>query len=859
MSLSLAQSEDRGWVKTEAGCEFWTVHTDAEKVTWDGDCKDGKVHGEGTLILYKKREAFYEFNGVMLDGTTKKGELKFADGDYGNLIWLWDDDPSVKKRVGKFEVTGETRIGELAGFEEAHLVVIYADGTYKSGIVIDEEWRELKTVEEIENHFINNYEKSIYESFIPIEISKKIIAISYFDNTSGDQLYDPLIKGLADMLISDLSNIESIKMVEREKLDALLKEIDLGGSKFIDNETAQNMGKGLGAQYILTGSFIVMGDAFRVDARLINVENGEIVFSKAVDGNKETFFDIEKELAKEIISKLELSVSKKTLSFMEEYGTRSYDAYYNWRVGNGHFFEEQYDSAMIYYEKSLEIDPQFDRPKNNKFTTYISLLTSRYPDLKMEIFSTKPFSGSLEDKQIIIDYFEYCQYLINYTTGLKDDQNIFLKASLQALYVKISDSYFQSFNNKTRALEIALRGTKQFPENDRILHQYARLNYLVKDYQKSIIAFGQLHKRSPDDTIILQTMSIIFQELENWEKVIEINEKWLQLEPEANNFNVLRNLANANYMIGEYATALEYFIKFPQLGMDKAESITYTAEGITYTGFCYFKLNQYPNAIDYLEKAIEVIESYGPEGALDTSKDNTHKELLPRIFDYLADSYERIGDYNKAIEIYKKSINKVGSHKSPSQLATNLASAYQKLDSQKKAKKYYKKAIKLDPNNWNAYNNYAYFYQKQGDLKTAEDMFKANIQRAPNIPNVYHSMGDFYQQMGEYDKAIDYFDSSIEIDSTYAISHYNLGQIYEERENDLFFEYYLKAAELNNKDAKRWVKKNKKLIDEHENKSKITPATDYIEELKKLAELRDLGIITEEEFQQKKKELLGIK
>ena len=47
--------------------------------------------------------------------------------------------------------------------------------------------------------------------------------------------------------------------------------------------------------------------------------------------------------------------------------------------------------------------------------------------------------------------------------------------------------------------------------------------------------------------------------------------------------------------------------------------------------------------------------------------------------------------------------------------------------------------------------------------------------------------------------------------------------------------------------------------EEHENKSKKTPATDYIEELKKLAELRDLGIITEEEFQQKKKELLGIK
>ena len=119
-------------------------------------------------------------------------------------------------------------------------------------------------------------------------------------------------------------------------------------------------------------------------------------------------------------------------------------------------------------------------------------------------------------------------------------------------------------------------------------------------------------------------------------------------------------------------------------------------------------------------------------------------------------------------------------------------------------------------------------------------------------------MGEFYQQAGEYDKAIDYFDSSLEADSTYAIPYYNLGQIYEEREDDLFFDYYLKAAELNNRDAKRWIKKNKKLIDEYKNQSKAAPAVDYIEELKKLAELKSLGIITEEEFEAKKKELLGL-
>ena len=69
------------------------------------------------------------------------------------------------------------------------------------------------------------------------------IAISYFDNTSGSEQYNPLSKGLADMLITDLSNVKSIQIVEREKLESLLKEIDLGESKFIDPNTAQKLGK----------------------------------------------------------------------------------------------------------------------------------------------------------------------------------------------------------------------------------------------------------------------------------------------------------------------------------------------------------------------------------------------------------------------------------------------------------------------------------------------------------------------------------------------------------------------------------------------------------------------------------------
>jgi len=132
------------------------------------------------------------------------------------------------------------------------------------------------------------------------------VAISYFDNTSGLEEYNPLSKGLADMLITDLSNVKSIQIVEREKLESLLKEIELGEGKFMDESTAQKLGKGLGAGYILTGSYFIMGETMRIDARLVNVGTGEVSMGEEITGKTKTFFELEKDLVHKLISSLSL-------------------------------------------------------------------------------------------------------------------------------------------------------------------------------------------------------------------------------------------------------------------------------------------------------------------------------------------------------------------------------------------------------------------------------------------------------------------------------------------------------------------------------------------------------------------------
>ena len=132
------------------------------------------------------------------------------------------------------------------------------------------------------------------------------IAVSYFDNNSEIAKYNSLSKGIADMLITDLSKIEGITIVEREKLESLLNEIKLGQTKYFDPTTAQKLGKGLGAETILTGAFFIMDNTIRIDARLIDVETSQILMAEQVTGASGNFFQLHSELVGKLSKSLKL-------------------------------------------------------------------------------------------------------------------------------------------------------------------------------------------------------------------------------------------------------------------------------------------------------------------------------------------------------------------------------------------------------------------------------------------------------------------------------------------------------------------------------------------------------------------------
>jgi TolB-like protein len=89
--------------------------------------------------------------------------------------------------------------------------------------------------------------------------------------------FDALRRGIAGMLISELSQNGGVRLVERDQIQKLLDEQGLESAERVDAATAAKIGKLVGARYMIAGTFIDLYGDFRVDARIIDVETSEIL------------------------------------------------------------------------------------------------------------------------------------------------------------------------------------------------------------------------------------------------------------------------------------------------------------------------------------------------------------------------------------------------------------------------------------------------------------------------------------------------------------------------------------------------------------------------------------------------------
>jgi TolB-like protein len=135
------------------------------------------------------------------------------------------------------------------------------------------------------------YQLTVVEKRPEVEKPKVIIkgekikiAVIEFQSLNEEAKKDNLGKIVSEILTTSFVNSESFKIIEREQLQKVTKEFELGQTGIIDSSSAKQIGKILGADAIVTGSVIKMGGTLRLDARIIDVASGIILTAEKNEG-----------------------------------------------------------------------------------------------------------------------------------------------------------------------------------------------------------------------------------------------------------------------------------------------------------------------------------------------------------------------------------------------------------------------------------------------------------------------------------------------------------------------------------------------------------------------------------------------
>ena len=201
-------------------------------------------------------------------------------------------------------------------------------------------------------------EKSLDVDSIP----ENTLAVSYFSNLTGDEEYDALQKGLADMMITDLSQVESLKVLERARLQILMDELELSASGISDASTAPRIGRLLGARRIVSGGIAAPGEGqFRMDAIAANVATDETEAQADAMGDQARFFLMEKELVFDILDDLNVALTQEERDAIQKLPTESFLAFLAYSRGLDYEDRGMYREAAGQYQKAAEIDPGFSQ------------------------------------------------------------------------------------------------------------------------------------------------------------------------------------------------------------------------------------------------------------------------------------------------------------------------------------------------------------------------------------------------------------------------------------------------------------------------------------------------------------------
>jgi TolB-like protein len=112
--------------------------------------------------------------------------------------------------------------------------------------------------------------------------------------------------GIQQLLLTELAQNPNLRIVERSRLREILDEQGLVSAGQVDSRTAAEIGRLIGARYMITGAYMDLFGTFRLDGRVVDVETGEVIRTQELRDQTQNLYALLVEMAARITAGVDL-------------------------------------------------------------------------------------------------------------------------------------------------------------------------------------------------------------------------------------------------------------------------------------------------------------------------------------------------------------------------------------------------------------------------------------------------------------------------------------------------------------------------------------------------------------------------
>lgn len=515
------------------------------------------------------------------------------------------------------------------------------------------------------------------------------ILVQPFSN-EGSKDFSWVSSGMTSTVISDLTSLKSINVVSDDDRKRALEELSLAQSGIIEESKAGQIGNLLGADLILSGSYIVSGNSIRVNSRILNVSTGKVEKALKIDGSLNDLFVVQDKI---VIGMMENAGSVKIANVTGPVFTdKDKDALAKqYRPSKKAFelyskglqqIEKNSNEALEYFQKSIAEDNKFV-DAYCKAGIVAGLRLSRfsegltYYEKAMQLFQISGDSTSDQycnalrsigniyfskgDGAEALKVFLSAQQILNVPVRRDSEEYAMLLNDLGKTYIKLKDvkkglGYFDeakvSLEKNGKEKSGAYRALLS---NQADYYRKVDPDKAIQYYLKVFSIMSELKiKRSQSYGTLFKHMVSAYVEKKDYDHALEFIVKARDV---FDSFSIKDTSHQAELFYLEsriYREKKEFDKALPpaiealkiieKLKMQKTEDYVYRLNDV---GVAYQNLEKHQEAVDYLTKAEAVMKDISSSNDL----------FLASISYSSAKSWEALGDKKKAGSYYRKSYN----------------------------------------------------------------------------------------------------------------------------------------------------------------------------------------------------------